>query len=168
MSTDRPEVWLRGPVEGYAPELQPVVHALLQAREEVELVAHLTAEQIWARPGGAASIGFHLRHIAGSLDRLLSYARGEQITREQIAYLKAEGDPGDPPASAADLIAIAQAGIDHALEQVRTADVSTLLDVRTVGRAALPSTVIGLVFHAAEHTSRHVGQLATLRKVVTA
>lgn len=168
MTADRPEVWLRGPVDGYAPELQPVVHALLQAREEVELVAGLTRDQIWARPGGAASIGFHLRHIAGSLDRLLSYARGEQVTREQIAYLKAEGDPGDPPASDADLIAIAQAGIDQALAQVRTMDVATLLDVRTVGRAALPSTVIGLVFHAAEHTSRHVGQLATLRKVVTA
>ena len=166
-SNDLPEVWLRGPVEGYAAELQPVVHALLQVREEVARhAADLTPAELWARPGNAGSIGFHLRHIAGATDRLLTYARGESLTPEQVAWLKAEADPGDPPAAAAETIDVAQHGIDRALAEVRTLDVGTLLDARGVGRARLPTTVLGLVFHAAEHASRHAGQIATMRKVV--
>ena len=169
MPSELPEVWLRGPVEGYAPELQPVVHALLQVREEVERhAADLTPEELWARPGGAGSIGFHLRHIAGATDRLLTYARGEALTPEQLGWLKGEAIPGDPLPTAADTIAIAHAGIDSALSQVRAMDVSTWLEPRAVGRARLPTTVIGLVFHAAEHASRHAGQIATTRKVVKA
>jgi uncharacterized damage-inducible protein DinB len=167
MASELPEVWLRGAVEGYAPELQPVVHALLQVREEVEQHASdLTTDELWARPGGAGSIGFHLRHIAGASDRLLTYARGEALSADQIGWMKGEGNPGDPPATAPETVAVAQAGIDRALEQVRTTDVGTLLDARSVGRAKLPTTVIGLVFHTAEHASRHAGQIATLRKVV--
>ena len=167
MPNELPEVWLRGAVEGYAPELQPVVHALLQVREEVaQHASDLTPEELWARPGGAGSIGFHLRHIAGATDRLLTYARGEALTSEQIAWLKGEGVSGEPLAAATELIAVAQAGIDRALDQVRTMDLSSWLDARFVGRAKLPTTVIGLVFHAAEHASRHAGQIATMRKVV--
>ncbi len=166
-SNDLPEVWLRGPVEGYPGELQPVVHALLQVREEVARhAADLTPEQIWARPGGAGSVGFHLRHIAGASDRLLTYARGEALTPAQLTSMKAEGDPGMPPVGAAVVIAVAHAGIDRALEQVRSIDVATLLEPRSVGRAQLPTTVGGLVFHVAEHASRHAGQIATLRKVL--
>lgn len=167
MSNDLPEVWLRGPVEGYPAELQPVVHALLQVREEVARnAADLTPEQLWARPGNAGSIGFHLRHIAGATDRLLTYARDEALTAAQLAWLKAEGVPGDPAATAAELVEIAQQGIDRALVQVRDTEPRTLLDARGVGRARLPTTVIGLVFHAAEHASRHAGQIATMRNVV--
>ena len=126
----------------------------------------LTPEELWARPGGAGSIGFHLRHIAGATDRLLTYARGEALTPDQIAWLKGESMPGEPPAAATELIAVAQAGIDRALDQVRAMDVTSWLDARAVGRAKLPTTVIGLVFHAAEHASRHAGQIATTRKVV--
>lgn len=167
MANELPEVWLRGPVDGYPAQLQPVVHALLQVREEVaQHAADLTTEQLWARPGDAGSIGFHLRHIAGATDRLLTYAKGEALSAEQIAWLKSEGNPGEPPATAAETVALAQAGIDRALEQVRGTAVATLLDARSVGRAKLPTTVIGLVFHAAEHASRHAGQIATMRKVV--
>ena len=167
MANELPEVWLRGPVEGYPAQLQPVVHAFLQVREEVERhVADLTTDQLWARPGDAGSIGFHLRHIAGATDRLLTYARNESLSLEQLSWLKAEGLPGDPPATAAETIAIAQQGIDSALAQVRVTDVRTLLEGRGVGRARLPTTVIGLVFHAAEHASRHAGQIATMRKIV--
>ena len=166
-SHDLPEVWLRGPVEGYAAELQPVVHALLQVREEVERhAAALTPEELWAQPGGAGSIGFHLRHIAGSLDRLLTYARGDALTPAQLVWLKTEAEPGVPVATADETVALAQAGIDRALEEVRGLDIATWLDARAVGRARLPTTVIGLVFHAAEHASRHAGQIATTRKVV--
>lgn len=167
MANELPEVWLRGPVDGYPAQLQPVVHALLQVREDVaQHAADVTTEQLWARPGDAGSIGFHLRHIAGATDRLLTYARGEALSAEQIAWLKNEGKPGEPPATPAETVAIAQTGIDRALEQVRGTDPATLLDARSVGRAKLPTTVIGLVFHAAEHASRHAGQIATMRKVV--
>lgn len=166
-STALPEAWLRGPVDGYPAQLQPVVHALLQVRDEVARHAtDLTPEQVWARPGGAGSIGFHLRHIAGATDRLLTYARGEALTQAQLTWMKAEGEPGTPPVSAADVVAVAQAGLDRALAQVRSTDVATLLEPRSVGRAQLPTTVGGLVFHVAEHASRHAGQIATLRRVV--
>lgn len=167
MANQLPEVWLRGPVEGYAAELLPVVHALLQVREEVEQHASdLTTDELWSRPGGAGSIGFHLRHIAGATDRLLTYARGEALNPEQIAWLKGEALPGDPPATAAETVAVALSGIDRALAQIRATDVATLQHARGVGRVQLPTTVMGLLFHVAEHASRHAGQIATTRKVV--
>lgn len=169
MTSPLPEVWLRGPVEGYAPELQPVAHALLQVREEIERhAATLTDAQLWARPGGAASIGFHLRHLAGSLDRLLTYARGEGLSAPQVSFLNQEREPGTPPASVREVLTIATEGIDRALERVRRTDVATLLESRTVGRAQLPTTVLGLLFHAAEHASRHAGQITTMSQVVRA
>ncbi|MGI8671164.1 MAG: DinB family protein [Luteitalea sp.] len=163
-----PEVWMRGPVAGYAAELQPVVHALLQVRDEVEQhAASLTTEQLWARPAETASIGFHLRHLAGSLDRLLTYARGEPLTADQFETLRTEADPGMPAASPASVLSLSLAGIDRALDQLRATDASTLRQARLVGRARYPTTVLGLLFHAAEHASRHAGQIATTRKVVT-
>lgn len=164
-----PEVWMRGPVAGYAAELQPVVHALLQVRDEVEQhAASLTTEQLWARPAETAAIGFHLRHLAGSLDRLLTYARGQPLTAAQLDALRAEAAPGTPPESPASVLRHALAGLDRALDQLRATDVSTLPQARLVGRARYPTTVLGLLFHAAEHASRHAGQIATTRKVVTA
>lgn len=163
-----PEAWLRGPVSGVDPMLQPAAHALTQAREDIDRVGlNLTEIQLWARQGGAASVGFHLRHIAGSLDRLLTYARGAPLSERQLAYLKTEGDPGSPPARAASVTYDTRQAIDAALEQLRTTPPESLLEPRTVGRAALPSTVLGLLFHAAEHTTRHVGQAITTVKIVT-
>ena len=86
----QPEVWLRGALPDYIDELQPVAHSLLQVREEIEGVTSLTAAQLWARPGGAASVGFHLRHLAGSLDRLMTYARGKPLNVAQYEYLAGE------------------------------------------------------------------------------
>src|SRR5438045_2471443 len=90
----QPEVWLRGPLAEYIDELQPVAHSLLQVREEVGRVAGVPEAHLWARPGGAASIGFHLRHLAGSLDRLLTYAAGKQLTSAQYDALAGEGLDG--------------------------------------------------------------------------
>src|SRR5687768_13884323 len=88
-----PEVWLRGPLSGYVPTLMPVAHALLQAREDIERVATgSTDEELWQRPGGAASAGYHLQHLAGSLDRLLTYARGESLDDAQRSALAREGE----------------------------------------------------------------------------
>jgi len=161
-----PEVWLRGPVPGIPPLLQPVAHALLQAVEEVRrVVGPLSPGPLWARPGGAASVGFHVRHAAGSLDRLFTYARGEGLAAEQRAFLAAEAEPGSPPEEAAALVAAFDRQVGHALAQLRETRESTLLEARGVGRLQLPSTVIGLLVHAAEHTQRHVGQIVTTARI---
>ena len=165
-SGNPPEVWLRGPLPGVVPLLMPAAHALLQAREELErAAAGTTTEQLWQRPGAAASAGYHLRHLAGSLDRLLTYARGEMLSEEQRRALLEESTPG---ASASALLSVALAAIDQALEQIRRTPPDTLLELREVGRARLPSTVLGLIFHAAEHTARHTGQLITTLRALAA
>lgn len=154
-----PDAWLRGPVPGVPDELQPVAHALQQAREDIARVASAVPRQaLWHQPGGAASAGYHLRHMTGSLDRLCTYARGAPLSDAQRDALARERDTG-PDAAA--LVHDAQACIDRALEQLKATPPGSLGDHRAVGRARLPSTVRGLLFHAAEHTARHVGQLIT-------
>jgi hypothetical protein len=156
------EAWQRGPVPGFEPLLMPVVHALIQAREDLErLITSVPPEYIWRRPGGAASIGFHVRHAGGALDRLFTYARGETLSEAQRTVLKAEGEPGDPPVPLPALVAEVNGIIESAMEQLRATPRASLLDDRKVGRAGLPATVLGLLFHAAEHTTRHVGQALT-------
>ena len=163
------EVWLRGPLPDVSPILMPAAHCLLQCREEIGRAASdLTTHLLWARPAGVASVGFHLRHIAASLDRLLTYARGAQLDRAQLATLRAEGEPGDPPDDAASLVATTQAAIDSAVAVLRGTPETELFLARTVGRAGLPSNVFGLLFHCAEHTHRHTGQLVTTAKIVRA
>jgi len=154
-----PEVWLRGPLPDVPGLLQPVAHALLQAREEVEaLMSDFDETLLWTRPGGVASTGFHLRHLAGVLDRLFTYARGEQLSAAQLAYLEAESHP-DPGARSLDLISAFRNQVDRALAELRRVDEQTLTEARVVGRGKLPSTVLGLFVHSAEHVQRHVGQL---------
>lgn len=163
-SATLPEVWLRGPLPGYLPELMPLAHALLQAREDVARVTtDATVEELSVRPGGAASAGYHLQHLAGSLDRLFTYARGEPLSEAQRAALLQEGAPG---ADGAALVALVHQQIDRALEQLRHTPSERLGDAREVGRARLPSTVLGLLAHGAEHTARHTGQLITTLKIV--
>jgi hypothetical protein len=140
----------------------PVVHALVQVREDFDrLAATIPADLVWRRPGGAASIGFHVRHTGGALDRLFTYARGESLSETQRAALQVEGDPGTPAASLSALVMDVGRVIDGALEQLRGTSASSLLDARSVGRAGLPTTVLGLLFHAAEHSTRHAGQAIT-------
>lgn len=166
---DLPEVWLRGPIPEIPPLLQPVAHALLQAAEEVRrVVGPLSPGPLWTRPGGAASVGFHTRHAAGSLDRLFTYARGEGLSAEQRAFLATEAEPGSPPAQAGALASAFEMQVGHALAQLRGTREATLLEERGVGRLQLPSTVLGLLFHAAEHTQRHVGQIVTTARIVAA
>ena len=162
-----PEVWLRGPVEHVPPMLQPVAHSLLQCRNEVHAtLPALAPADVWARPGGAASIGYHIRHAVGSLDRLLTYARGAQLSDDQLAAMRGERRAEERDGIQDVLVAEFDAAVERALAQVGATDPATLLEPREVGRARLPSTVIGLLFHAAEHTQRHVGQLATTAKVL--
>lgn len=164
--TTRREVWLRGPVAGVPAVLQPVAHALLQARDEVDaLAADFPDARLWDRPAGVASVGFHLRHLTGVLDRLTTYARGEALQPLQLAALAAEEVP-DAALTAAGLAGAFGTAVDQALAQLRATDPSSVFDARGVGRAALPSTVLGLLVHAAEHTMRHVGQLTVTARVV--
>jgi uncharacterized damage-inducible protein DinB len=161
------EVWQRGPIPGFEPLLMPVVHAFLQVQEDLQrLVSAVPAEHVWQRPGGAASIAFHVSHTGGALDRLFTYARGEALADSQRAAAKVEGQPGDSPATLAALVADVNAIIERALDQVRSTNAASLLEERRVGRAGLPSNVLGLLFHAAEHSTRHVGQAITTAKVL--
>ena len=163
----KPEVWLRGPVPGIPAPLQPVAHSLLQAMEDVQRLADsLSAEDVWTSIGGAATIGFHVRHMARSLDRLFTYARGEPLTEQQRALLAAEKTP-DPNVTAADLIAELRIAVDRALEQLAATSASELDEERKVGRAGLPSTVRGLLYHAGEHATRHAGQISTTVRILT-
>jgi uncharacterized damage-inducible protein DinB len=161
------EAWLRGPVDGVAPMLVPVAHMLQHAHDDgAKALEDLTVEQIWARPGGGASVGFHVRHLIGALDRLFTYARGETLTADQLTASKQEHDPGRPPADAAALLAELAAATARAIDQLRATDPDTLLDPRGVGRRHVPSTVLGLLVHGGEHSARHAGQALTLKRVV--
>jgi len=160
------EVWLRGPLPDTPPLLQPVAHALMQAREEVAaLLEGFPDALLWERPAGVASVGFHLHHLTGVLDRLLTYARSEPLSEGQLAALAREGR-GDE--GACELVAAFEAQVERTLVQLRGLDEGVLLEPRAVGRARLPTTVLGLLVHAAEHTTRHVGQLLVTVRVLRA
>ena len=162
-----PEVWLRGPVENIPSLLQPVAHALLQAREEVnELLEDFPNELLWEKPAGVASTGFHLQHLSGVLDRLFTYAQGRQLDQEQLAALKREGDSQQTKATAAELVLAFNTQVDKALKSLGKIDEVKLSEHKGVGRAQLPSTVMGCLFHAADHTMRHLGQLIVTVRVV--
>ena len=167
------EAWLSGAVDGVDPFLMPVAHSLLQVRDDAErLLPSLEQIDLWQGTGSAASPGFHLMHLAGSLDRLFTYARGEELSQAQKAALVAEkprpaGGGADPDA-ARRLVRDLSAQIDRSLDQLRRTPRESLTDARAVGRAKLPSTVLGLLFHAAEHATRHAGQLATTIKAMEA
>jgi len=160
------EWWQRGPVEGVPDVLQPVAHILLQVRESVgEMVVGVTEEEWNRRPAGVASAAFHVRHMTGVIDRLFTYARGQMLSAEQLAAIKLEGDPLAVEDVAGALGALSQR-VDAAVGELRTIDVTTLGEFRGVGRAQLPSTVIGCLVHGAEHAMRHVGQLSVTVRVV--
>lgn len=162
------EVWLRGPLPDMPPLLQPVAYALLQARNEVNaLILDFPEHLLWERPANVASVGFHLQHLTGVLDRLLTYARAESLSSDQLAALSIEGNPDESAGSTQQLLARFDEQIDNALDQLRQTDEQSLTEARGVGRAQLPSTVLGLLVHAAEHTMRHVGQLSVTVRVLT-
>jgi uncharacterized damage-inducible protein DinB len=169
MTDKLPEVWLRGPLSGVPSVLQPVGHALLQAREEVEAMMQDFPEQmLWDRPAGVASVGFHLQHFSGVLSRLFTYARGGSLDPAQREALAAEQEPSRPNVTVQDLVQVFRQQVERAIDELRATDESTLTDPRTVGRGKLPSTKLGLIVHAAEHTQRHVGQLLVTARVLRA
>ena|ERR1700761_2787280 len=163
------EFWLRGALPHIPALLQPVAHALLQAREEVgELMVGFPEVHLWDMPAGVASPGFHLQHLAGVLDRLFTYARGEVLSERQLEELFGEGKPMEGMDTIAGLLERFNQQIDRSLDQLRQTSGLTLTAQREVGRNKAPSTVGGLLFHAAEHTQRHVGQLLVTVRILLA
>jgi uncharacterized damage-inducible protein DinB len=162
----QPEPWLRGPIPAIHPMAEPFVYSLMQAREDLRhWTEGLTAGQIWARPGDLAPIGFHIRHIGGSVERLITYLKGEQLTERQTKEMKSEMEPG---ATIEELFREMEDRLAYAEAVVTALDPRTWTDPRTVGRRQLPTTVGGLVTHIAEHTQRHVGEAIVTAKVVRA
>ena len=166
---EQPEFWLRGPVPGVDPLLMPAAHALLQTYEDVDrAVRGLSTDDLWRSMGGVASLGFHLRHLAGSTDRLFTYARGERLNDAQRAVLTAEKHAGDPPADGPALLLDLRRTIDDCVDLLRRTPAASLLETRTVGRAGVPTNTLGLLFHAAEHAQRHAGQVVTTARILRA
>lgn len=167
MSSNKlPEVWLRGPLEGIPALLQPVAHALLQAQEELhELLRDFPEALLWEQPAGVASPGFHLQHMTGVLDRLFTYAVGQLLSPQQLEYLAKEGKPV-AGITLPQLLAAFDAQLALSIDRLKATDPDTLTAIRGVGRKQTPSTVLGLLFHAAEHTMRHTGQLLVTVQVV--
>jgi len=161
------EVWQRGPLPDILPLLQPVAHALLQAREEVqEYLKEFPSELLWVRPAGLANTGFHLQHLSGVLDRVFTYARAERLSAVQFAQLEEEGEDAPHGYTVKELVDRFDRQVDLAISQLKHTAENTLPEYRGIGRAGLPSTVIGLLVHGAEHTMRHVGQLLVTVAVV--
>ncbi len=159
---------MRGPIEGISPLLQPIAHALLQADEEVTVLfsSAFPDSKLWVKPAGLASVGFHLQHMKGVLDRMFTYAVSKSVDENQLTYLTSEGIPSDK-ITTQDLVNQFQTQVKNALEQLKKTDESALLESRGVGRKNIPSNVIGLLFHSAEHIQRHLGQLLVTTTIVT-
>ena len=162
-----PEPWLRGPIQGIQPLLQPVAHALTGVQEDLlPLLRRLREEDLWRTPGASAPIGYHLAHMTGSLDRLVTYARGESLTRTQWDAFAIEQKVTEVRPPLGSLVDSLTATLDRALRDLHDVPPERLLEPREVGRARLPSNVLGLLVHAAEHTVRHAGQISTLSHVL--
>jgi uncharacterized damage-inducible protein DinB len=163
------EPWLRGTLTDIDPVRRAVLHALELAAEDAARWADpLTDAQLFARPSGLPPIAFHLRHIVRSLDRLLTYAEGNQLTPDQLAALKTELDPPTDHASAAEARAEFRTGLARAADRIRSISPDRFADPCGIGRKQLPTTVAGLLVHCADHTQRHTGQLVTTAKIIAA
>jgi uncharacterized damage-inducible protein DinB len=160
------EPWLRGTLRDVAAVPRAVLHALELAREDLtRWCGQMSDAELNARPEGIAPVAFHIRHIARSIDRLLSYAEGKRLDDSQIAALKTELHAG---ATRAELFAELEAALAQGAVRVRQFDANRLEEPRPVGAQLLPTTVGGLLVHVADHTQRHVGQAITTAKIVAA
>jgi uncharacterized damage-inducible protein DinB len=161
-----PEPWLRGTLKEIGAVPRAVLHALELAQEDLQKwCGGLTDQELNARPASLPPVAFHVRHIARSLDRLLTYAEGRGLSEEQLAELRSEMDAG---ATRQRLFAEVATALGRSAERVRAIATADLEQSRTVGKKALPTTVGGLLVHVADHTQRHVGQAVTTAKIIAA
>jgi uncharacterized damage-inducible protein DinB len=167
VSTPYIEPWLRGTHTGVPAGGRAVLHALDLAVEDIaKWTAGLTDAEVHLQPLGLPSIAFHLRHIARSTDRILTYAEGGQLSADQLRVLKAEASGEGEPESLAMLIAEVEVSFSNAAERVRVLATGNFDTPRGVGRKQLPTSLGGALVHVADHTQRHVGQVVTTAKVV--
>jgi len=147
------EPWLRGILAG----VDPVIGHLLRSTQQIR-------EDIAAAIEPFSPAGFHLKHLAGSTDRLCTYLEGRQLSEDQLEALNRESEPGD---DAAQWIAAITKALDHYDEIIRRLTPAQYAEIREVGRQRLQTTAIGLAIHIAEHGQRHTGQAITLAKVAS-
>jgi uncharacterized damage-inducible protein DinB len=160
------EPWLRGTLTELPAVSRATMHALELAQQDLQKwCGELSTEELNARPAGLPPIAFHLRHIARSLDRLLTYAEGYRLNEDQLAKLKSESDPGATPDA---VFAELTTAFNTSMDRIRALATTDLEQSRTVGTKALPTTLGGLLVHVADHTQRHVGQAITTAKLITA
>ena len=160
------EAWLSGPIEGVPALLQPVAHALKQSNEEIHaMLKDFPDGKLWEKPADVASAAFHIQHIPGVLDRLFSYSKGLPISNAQLKYLSEEGLEV-AGITKEQLLENLTNKINESVEYLKTVNPDALTEIRTVGRKNVPSTVLGLLFHAAEHTMRHTGQLLVTTRIL--
>jgi uncharacterized damage-inducible protein DinB len=160
------EPWLRGTYSEVPAVGRAVLHAFDLALDDLtKWTEGLTDAEVHLRPLGLPSVAFHLRHIARSTDRLLTYAEGGQLTAEQLTVLKTE-QTGDE--SLAELLGEVEASFSNAEARVRTLATADFNLFRGVGRKQLPTSIGGALIHVADHTQRHVGQVVTTAKVLKA
>ena len=165
-STPYTEPWLRGTHAEVPAASRADLHALDLALDDLtRWTAGLTDDEVHSQPLGLTSVAFHLRHIARSTDRLLSYAEGKQLSAEQLTALKAE-QAGEE--ALAELLAEVEASFSNAAERVRVLATADLNISRSVGRKQLPTSIGGALIHVADHTQRHVGQVVTTAKALKA
>jgi hypothetical protein len=158
------EPWLRGTLAEEDAVLRGVLHALELTREDVaRWCSEFTVEQLEARPFGLPSVAFQMRHIARSLDRLLTYAEDRRLSDAQLDALENEMESSG---SREKIVAEFEEGINSAVRRMKAIPPGTYEKARWVGRGELPSSVGGLLVHCADHAQRHVGQLVTTAKVV--
>lgn len=154
------EAWQRGPVKSIPALLQPVAHALIQTGEDAEkFTLNIDDDTLWQKPGGVASVGFHLQHITGVLDRLFTYAAGKALNDMQLEFLRKEGNPDNAPIGKDILLYDLQKKVNEVLIILEHTEEASLTEIRYLGRAKIETTKLGLLFHAAEHAQRHIGQL---------
>jgi uncharacterized damage-inducible protein DinB len=163
MPDEHVEPWLRGAIPGVPRPVMPLFFSFSLVREDIQRHASdLRPDQLWKKIGNNAPVGFHMRHIGGSIDRLLTYLEGGQLSEQQLASVKQEST-GD--AGFAEVYEELDGKLRDAEQRLKAVDVSDLYAPRYVGRKRLESTVLGLLVHIAEHTQRHLGQAITTAKL---
>lgn len=167
MDQPKPEYWLRGKIENVPDLLQPAAHAFLQSKDELrKYLKDFPENELWTMPAGRASVGFHLQHIAGVTNRMLTYASGKQLNPLQLENLKKEGEPNQE-IGLEELIKHAEEELELAVAYLKQLELVALTQKVEVGRKRVESTLIGVLFHAAEHSQRHIGQMLVTTSIVT-
>jgi uncharacterized damage-inducible protein DinB len=158
-----PEPWMRGIMPGIDPVRGHLLRAIEHIREDLAgAIAGLSVDQLWARPNGMTSAGFHVRHLAGSTERLCTYLEGSQLSADQLAAIKSEGQGDD---SARELIAAVDKALARYEQSIHSLVPDRFGEIREIGRRRLRTTAISLAIHIAEHGQRHVGQAISAAKL---